>query len=86
MSLVKRVRLPAVWYKRGRITAKANIRIKRNNELIYEGVIGSLKRFQNDASEVRQGQECGIRPDHFIEFEVGDLIEAYLVEKISQKL
>ena len=82
----KKSKIAGCMVQTGRITAKANIRIKRNNELIYEGVIGSLKRFQNDASEVRQGQECGIRPDHFIEFEVGDLIEAYLVEKISQKL
>ena len=82
----KKSKIAGCMVQSGRITAKANIRIKRNNELIYEGVIGSLKRFQNDASEVRQGQECGIRPDHFIGFEVGDLIEAYLVEKISQKL
>ena len=82
----KKSKIAGCMVQTGRITAKANIRIKRNNELIYEGVIGSLKRFQNDASEVRQGQECGIRPDHFIGFEVGDLIEAYLVEKISQKL
>ena len=82
----KKSKIAGCMVQTGRITAKANIRIKRNNELIYEGVIGSLKRFQNDASEVRQGQECGIRPDHFIGFEVGDLIEAYLVEKIAQKL
>ena len=82
----KKSKIAGCMIQSGRVTAKANIRIKRKNELIFEGAIGSLKRFQNDAAEVRQGQECGIRPDHFVGFEVGDIIEAYLVEKISQNL
>ena len=52
-------------------------------ELIFEGKIGSL----NDSKMTqlkRQGQECGIRPDNFTNFEVGDVIEAYLVEKIRR--
>jgi translation initiation factor IF-2 len=82
----KKSKIAGCMIQSGRVTVKANIRIKRQKELIYEGAIGSLKRFQNDAAEVRQGQECGIRPDHFVGFEVGDIIEAYLVEKISQNL
>ena len=70
----------------GRIAAKASIRIKRGRDILYEGTIGSLKRFQNDAAEVRQGQECGIRPENFTNFDQGDIIEAYLVEKITQEL
>ena len=70
----------------GKIISKCSLRIKRKDELIFEGIIGSLKRFQNDASEVKQGQECGIRPNNFIGFEVGDNIEAFIVEKISQTL
>ena len=45
-----------------------------------------LKRFQNDAAEVRQGQECGVRPNNFVEFEIGDMIEAYQINKIAQSL
>jgi translation initiation factor IF-2 len=82
----KKSKIAGCMIQSGRVTAKSSIRILRKKELIYEGVIGSLKRFQNDAAEVRQGQECGIRPDHFVGFEVGDVIEAYLVEKISQTL
>jgi translation initiation factor IF-2 len=70
----------------GRITSKANIRIMRGKEILFEGLIGSLKRFQNEAAEVRQGQECGIRPDNFTNFDAGDTIQAYLVEKIAQTL
>jgi translation initiation factor IF-2 len=70
----------------GKITSRASIRIKRGNEVLYKGTLGSLKRFQNDASEVHSGQECGIRPDNFASFQEGDIIEAYTVEKIAQKL
>jgi len=70
----------------GKITTKAHIRIKRGRDVLFDGTIGSLKRFQNDAPEVRQGQECGIRPDNFTGFDIGDTIEAYTVEKIVQSL
>ncbi len=70
----------------GRITAKAKIRVKHGRDILFEGPIGSLKRFQNDAAEVRQGQECGIRPENFTNFDIGDTIEAYTVEKVTQSL
>ncbi|MCF7817557.1 MAG: translation initiation factor IF-2 [Kiritimatiellales bacterium] len=85
-QLSKKSRIAGCMVMSGRITAKANIRIKRGQEILFEGKIGSLKRFQNEANEVRQGQECGIRPDNFINFEAGDSIEAYMVEKITQEL
>ena len=82
----KRSRIAGCMVSSGRITLKASIRIKRGRDVLYEGKIGSLKRFQNDAAEVRQGQECGIRPDNFTNFEPGDIIEAYTVERIMQDL
>ena len=85
-ELSKKSKIAGCMVMSGRITAKANIRIKRERDILFEGKIGSLKRFQNEASEVRQGQECGIRPENFTNFEPGDMIEAYLVEKITQEL
>ena len=82
----KRNKIAGCMVTGGKITAKASIRIKRGDDVLYKGTIGSLKRFQSDAAEVRDGQECGIRPDNFMNFEEGDLIEAYSVEKIAQKL
>ena len=82
----KRNKIAGCMVVEGKITARASIRIRRSGDVIYKGTIGSLKRFQNDASEVRDGQECGIRPDNFMAFEEGDLIEAYTVEKVAQKL
>lgn len=82
----KRNKIAGCMVTDGKITSKASIRIKRDDDVIYKGSIGSLKRFQNDAAEVRDGQECGIRPDNFMNFVEGDIIEAYTVEKVAQKL
>ncbi|HYG21907.1 MAG TPA: translation initiation factor IF-2 [Verrucomicrobiae bacterium] len=69
----------------GRI-AKGKVRVRRRREVIYEGLTQSLRRFQDEVNEVRAGMECGIRIDGFGEFQVGDAIECYNVEKIAQKL
>lgn len=69
----------------GRIL-KGKMRVYRRKGLIYEGVSLSLRRFQDEVNEVRSGLECGIRLDGFNEFQVGDSIECYQVEKIAQKL
>ena len=82
----KRNKIAGCMVTGGKITSKASIRIKRGDDVLYKGTIGSLKRFQSDSAEVRDGQECGIRPDNFMNFKEGDLIEAYTVEKIAQKL
>ena len=85
-ELSRKSKIAGCMVMSGRITAKASIRIKRGRDILFEGMIGSLKRFQNEAGEVRQGQECGIRPENFTNFDAGDSIEAYLVEKITQEL
>jgi translation initiation factor IF-2 len=72
--------------KDGRVTSRANARVVRGGDVIYNGSIVSLRRFQNDVSEVAQGQECGLRLDNFTEFAAEDTIEAYETEKIPQKL
>jgi translation initiation factor IF-2 len=69
----------------GRIV-KGKVRIRRRKEIIYEGVTQSLRRFQDEVNEVRAGMECGIRIDGFTEFHLGDKIECYTMEKITQKL
>ena len=69
----------------GRI-AKGKVRVRRRKEIIYEGLTQSLRRFQDEVTEVRAGMECGIRIEGFSEYQVGDAIECYTVEKIAQKL
>ena len=70
----------------GRLTSRARARLKRKNDVLFEGALVSLKRFQNDAAEVREGQECGLRLDNFSGFQPGDVIECFEVEKIAQQL
>ena len=67
-------------------TSRSGARIKREGEIIHAGSVSNLKRYQNDANEVREGQECGIRLDNFSDFHEGDIIELYDVEKIAQQL
>jgi len=70
----------------GRVTSRARSRIKREEDVVYEGSVVSLKHFQNDAAEVRDGQECGIRLGDFSDYRVGDIIEFYEMENIAQQL
>lgn len=69
----------------GRIV-RGKVRVRRRKDVIYEGVTQSLRRFQDEVNEVRAGMECGIRVEGFGEFEVGDAIECYTIEKVAAKL
>jgi translation initiation factor IF-2 len=69
----------------GRIT-RGKVRVMRRKNLLYEGVTQSLRRFQDEVNEVRAGMECGIRVEGFNDFQVGDTIECYTVEKVAPKL
>ena len=70
----------------GRITARLKARVKRAGSVLYEGKIDSLRRFQNDVSEVKESQECGIRLGAFTDYAEGDILEFYEVERIAQTL
>src|ERR1035438_7956099 len=65
---------------------RGKVRVRRRKDIIYEGVTQSLRRFQDEANEVRAGMECGIRIEGFGEFQVGDVIECYAIEKVAAKL
>jgi translation initiation factor IF-2 len=71
---------------KGIINIKHRVRVKRKNEVLFEGSIQSLKHFQDDVPEVREAQECGIRVLHFADLAEGDIIEAYEIEEREQTL
>lgn len=62
------------------------IRIIRDNIVIYEGKIASLRRFKEDVREVSAGYECGITIENFNDIKVGDILENYVIEKIAARL
>ncbi|MBI5687374.1 MAG: translation initiation factor IF-2 [Verrucomicrobia bacterium] len=70
----------------GRIAHGARVRVLRRRAVQYEGFVSTLKRFQEDVREVRAGLDCGIRLDNFQDFQPGDIVEAFTVEKVAQKL
>lgn len=62
------------------------VRVLRDNALVYTGKFLSLKRFKDDAREVQTGYECGIGIENFNDIKVGDIIEAYVIDKVAGKL
>ncbi len=70
----------------GKINRGASARLRRKKDSVHEGKIGTLKRFKDDANEVRAGLECGIKLDDFNGYEVGDIIECYEVQKVRAAL
>jgi translation initiation factor IF-2 len=70
----------------GTVYRSKPIRVLRDNVVIYEGELESLRRFKDDASEVRSGTECGIGVKNYTDVRVGDLIEVYEVKEVARSL
>ncbi len=71
----------------GTITrASTGVRVVRDHVTVYEGKLGSLRRFKDDVREVQQGYECGIGIENFNDLKTGDIIEAYVLDKVAAKL
>ena len=69
----------------GRITraGDTHARLLRDNVVIYEGKIGSLRRFKDDVSEVKAGFECGIGFERFNDLKLGDVIEVFSMVRVA---
>lgn len=70
----------------GKVKNDSNIRILRNNIVIFEGKLSSLKRFKDDAKEVVVGQECGLRIENFNDIKEGDIVEAFDMQEVKRSL
>src|SRR4029078_9689601 len=67
----------------GLIKRDSEVRLLRDNVVVYKGKVGSLRRFKDDASEVRNGMECGISIAGYGDVKAGDVIEAFVTEKVA---
>jgi translation initiation factor IF-2 len=74
------------FVKEGRITRKDLVKLVRDGKIVYEGRVGSLRRFKDDAREVKEGFECGIGIENFNDIKVGDMIEAFAVVETARTL
>ena len=67
----------------GFIKRDSEVRLLRDNNVVFTGKVGSLRRFKDDASEVRNGMECGISIANYGDIKAGDVIEAFVTEKVA---
>jgi len=70
----------------GNIPSKSEARLLRDNIVVYTGKISSLRRFKDDVSEVRTGQECGITLENYSDVKQGDIIEAFVTERVATEV
>ena len=70
----------------GAIKRDSEVRLLRDNMVVFKGKVGSLRRFKDDASEVRNGMECGISIANYGDVKVGDVIEAFVTERIAAEV
>ena len=77
---IRQGRVAGCYVTEGKILRNANVRVWRGDKIIHDGRIASLRRYQEDVNEVREGYECGIRVEGFDNIQVGDIIEAYKIE------
>jgi len=74
------------YISEGKVTRNSQVRLLRDNVVVYEGKISSLRRFKDDAGEVRSGLECGIGLDRFNDIKNDDVIESYVMEKVAPQM
>ena len=79
-ALSKGPKICGCMVEKGVVKVGSKSRVFRKGELIFNGEVRSLRRFQDDVKEVRQGMECGIRLDNFLDFVEGDVIQFYEIE------
>ena len=72
--------------RKGKLTRNHHIRVLRNNIIVHQGKLSSLKRFKDDVREVLEGYDCGIVVEGFSTLREGDILESYRIEKIAGKL
>ena len=70
----------------GSVERGANVRLIRDNVVVHEGKLSTLKRFKDEVKEVQAGQECGMAFENYEDMRDGDIIECYRVEEIARTL
>ena len=70
----------------GVVERGAQVRLIRDNVVIHEGKLGTLKRFKDEVKEVNAGQECGMNFENYQDMRPGDIIECYRVEEVARTL
>ena len=70
----------------GVIKRGCKVRLLRDNVVVHEGSLKTLKRFKDEVKEVREGQECGMAFENYSDLEAGDMIECFEIEEVARTL
>ncbi len=79
-------RIAGCYVTDGKMVRGAQVRLVRDNIVVWEGKMSSLKRFKDDVKEVANGYECGISLENYNDIKVGDVIEAFEMEAVKATL
>ena len=79
----KQGKIAGVYVMEGKVWRGARVKILRQNKVICDSRVTSLKRFKEDAAEVSAGLECGLGIEGIVDFQIGDIIEFYQTERIG---
>jgi translation initiation factor IF-2 len=72
--------------REGKMTRGAQVRLIRDQVVVYQGKVASLRRFKEDVREVAAGYECGVGLESFQDIKVGDVLEAFELEQVTRRL
>jgi len=72
------------YVKDGKVTRNAGIRVIRDNIVLHDGKLISLKRFKDDVKEVDKGYECGLQIENYNDIQEGDALEVYVMEEVKR--
>ncbi len=70
----------------GTVQRGAHVRLIRDNVVVHEGKLSTLKRFKDEVKEVQAGQECGMAFENYQDMRAGDIIECYTVQEVKRSL
>ena len=82
-SAIKGVQVAGIYVLDGKVSRNSSVRVRRGEEVISDTTVSSLRRFKDDVREVATGYECGISVKDFDNFQVGDLLEFYRIDKVA---
>lgn len=85
-KLTKAGAVAGCFVQKGKVMRNSFVELLRNGQVVYEGNLSSLKRFKDDVREVAEGFECGLTLSNFNDYQKGDVVQVYEIEKIARKL
>ena len=85
-SITKVGKVAGCYVKQGSVRRGARVRLLRDNVVMHEGNLKTLKRFKEDVRDVKEGYECGMAFENYHDLQVGDVIECYKIEEVARTL